>query len=145
MGSTDRERRRESTPSPEVTGSFCRVPSTWFSRRALVYSTCEPVSVWGTVSSTEGSPPQFEVLSWKCPGGAGRLYLIRAEPSKPNQTVTVTAKTETPRRPRKRKISGKGVGLSDHPISSNRHRHGSVVKATSSLSCTHRTPSRVFP
>lgn len=24
--------RKESTPSPEVTGSFCRVPSTWFSQ-----------------------------------------------------------------------------------------------------------------
>jgi len=55
----------ESTPSPEVTGSFCRVPSTWFSRRALVYSTCSPVSVWGTVSSPGGSPSQFEVFSWK--------------------------------------------------------------------------------
>ena len=57
--------QEESTPSPEVTGSFCRVPSTWFSRRALVYSTCSPVSVWGTVSSPGGSPSQFEVFSWK--------------------------------------------------------------------------------
>ena len=32
---------------------------------ALVYSTCSPVSVWGTVSSLEGSPSQFEVVSWK--------------------------------------------------------------------------------
>lgn len=34
---------------------------------ALVYSTCSPVSVWGTVSSPGGSPPQFEVFSWKFP------------------------------------------------------------------------------
>ncbi|WZZ50064.1 hypothetical protein YC2023_050171 [Brassica napus] len=32
---------------------------------ALVYSTCSPVSVWGTVSSPGGSPSQFEVFSWK--------------------------------------------------------------------------------
>ena len=32
---------------------------------ALVYSTCSPVSVWGTVSSLGGSPSQFEVFSWK--------------------------------------------------------------------------------
>ncbi|MFS7940170.1 hypothetical protein Hanom_Chr05g00460821 [Helianthus anomalus] len=32
---------------------------------ALVYSTCSPVSVWGTVSSPGGSPTQFEVFSWK--------------------------------------------------------------------------------
>ena len=30
---------------------------------ALVYSTCSPVSVWGTVSSPGGSPSQFEVFS----------------------------------------------------------------------------------
>ncbi|KAJ0669267.1 hypothetical protein HanPI659440_Chr17g0699091 [Helianthus annuus] len=32
---------------------------------ALVYSTCSPVLVWGTVSSPGGSPSQFEVFSWK--------------------------------------------------------------------------------
>ncbi|KAK1302339.1 hypothetical protein QJS10_CPB12g01120 [Acorus calamus] len=31
---------QESTPSPEVTGSFCRVPSTWFSRRQKTLFTC---------------------------------------------------------------------------------------------------------
>ncbi|KAL4201936.1 hypothetical protein AMTRI_Chr02g261320 [Amborella trichopoda] len=32
---------------------------------ALVYSTCSPVLVWGTVSSLKGSPSQFKVFSWK--------------------------------------------------------------------------------
>ncbi|MFS7953882.1 hypothetical protein Hanom_Chr07g00623781 [Helianthus anomalus] len=36
-----------------------------FLSSALVYSTCSPVSVGGTVSSPEGSPSQFEVFSWK--------------------------------------------------------------------------------
>jgi hypothetical protein len=38
------------------------VPSTWFSRHALVYSTSSPMSVWGTVSSLGGSPSQFKVF-----------------------------------------------------------------------------------
>ncbi|KAL9433039.1 hypothetical protein AB3S75_027950 [Citrus x aurantiifolia] len=34
---------------------------------ALVYYTCSPVSVWGTVISLGGSPSQFKVFSWKFP------------------------------------------------------------------------------
>ena len=39
------------TPSPEVTESFCRVPSIQFSHNALVYSTNSPELVFGTVIS----------------------------------------------------------------------------------------------
>jgi hypothetical protein len=41
------------TPSPEVTESFCRVPSIQFSHNALVYSTNSPEMVFGTVNTKE--------------------------------------------------------------------------------------------
>ena len=44
--------------SPEVTDAICLVPSASFSSSALVYSTCPPVSVWGTVYNVG-------VISWK--------------------------------------------------------------------------------
>ena len=40
---------RAGTPSPEVTGLFCRVPSRYFTRHTLGYSPWVPVSVLGTV------------------------------------------------------------------------------------------------
>ncbi|KAL4201167.1 hypothetical protein AMTRI_Chr02g214810 [Amborella trichopoda] len=47
-------------PNQKIGDSFDMVLSS-----ALVYSTCSPKSVWGTVSSPGGSPSQFEVFSWK--------------------------------------------------------------------------------
>jgi hypothetical protein len=41
------------TPSPEVTESFCRVPSVQFSHNAFVCSTNSPEVVFGTVISKE--------------------------------------------------------------------------------------------
>ena len=61
--------RTAGTPSPEVTGPICRVPSPPVSRHALGYSPRPPVSVLGTVSSPQPnisfSVPQSQANSPK--------------------------------------------------------------------------------